>query len=142
MNRTQSEKAFEAALKSIPGGVNSPVRAFRGVGGKPFFVDHAAGSHIRDIDGKEYIDYVGTWGPAILGHAPEVVTRAIKEAADHGVSFGIPNPYEIEMAETIRKMGSQHRKSAHGQQRHRGDHVVHPAGARIHGARPDRESNT
>ena len=103
MNRTESEKAFETALKLIPGGVNSPVRAFRGVGGKPFFVNHAAGSHIRDIDGNEYIDYVGTWGPAILGHAPEVVTHAIKEAADHGVSFGIPNPYEIEMARTICK---------------------------------------
>src|SRR5580692_11253344 len=101
MNRAESERAFETALKLIPGGVNSPVRAFRGVGGKPFFVNHAAGSRIRDIDGNEYIDYVGTWGPAILGHAPEVVTRAIKEAADHGVSFGIPNPYEIEMAETI-----------------------------------------
>jgi glutamate-1-semialdehyde 2,1-aminomutase len=103
MNRAESERAFEAALKLIPGGVNSPVRAFRGVGGKPFFVNHAAGPRIRDIDGNEYIDYVGTWGPAILGHAPEVVTRAIKEAADHGVSFGIPNPYEIEMAETICK---------------------------------------
>jgi glutamate-1-semialdehyde 2,1-aminomutase len=103
MNRTESEKAFEAALKLIPGGVNSPVRAFRGVGGKPLFVNHAAGSHIRDIDGNEYIDYVGTWGPAILGHAPGVVTQAIKETADHGVSFGIPNPYEIEMAQTICK---------------------------------------
>jgi glutamate-1-semialdehyde 2,1-aminomutase len=103
MNRIESEKAFETALKLIPGGVNSPVRAFRGVGGKPFFVNHAAGSHIRDIDGNDYIDYVGTWGPAILGHAPGVVTHAIKEAADHGVSFGIPNPYEIEMAQMICK---------------------------------------
>ena len=101
MNRSESEKVFQAALQRIPGGVNSPVRAFRGVGGKPFFVNHAAGARIRDIDGNEYIDYVGTWGPAILGHAPEVVTQAIREAAGHGVSFGIPNPYEIEMAETI-----------------------------------------
>ena len=101
MNRTESENSFETALKWTPGGVTAPVRALRGVGGKPFFVNHAAGSHIRDIDGNEYIDYVGTWGPAILGHAPEVVTHAIKAAADHGVSFGIPNPYEIEMAQMI-----------------------------------------
>lgn len=101
MNRSKSERAFEEALKLIPGGVNSPVRAFRGVGGKPFFVDHASGCRIRDIDGNEYIDFVGTWGPAILGHAPAVVTDAIREAAAHGVSFGIPNPYEIEMARII-----------------------------------------
>jgi glutamate-1-semialdehyde 2,1-aminomutase len=101
MNRTESSRAFETAKKFIPGGVNSPVRAFRAVGGDPFFVNHAAGSQIRDIDGNEYIDYVGTWGPAILGHAPEVVKQAIKDAADHGVSFGIPNPFEIEMASTI-----------------------------------------
>lgn len=101
MNRSESARAFETAKKFIPGGVNSPVRAFRAVGGEPFFVSHARGARIRDIDGNEYIDYVGTWGPAILGHAPEVVTKAIKEAADHGVSFGIPNPYEVEMARLI-----------------------------------------
>ncbi|MGB8352612.1 MAG: glutamate-1-semialdehyde 2,1-aminomutase [Chthoniobacteraceae bacterium] len=101
MNRTESARAFETAKQFIPGGVNSPVRAFRGVGGEPFFVDHAKGAHIRDVDGNEYIDYVGTWGPAILGHAPEPVITAIKNAADHGVSFGIPNPLEIEMARTI-----------------------------------------
>jgi glutamate-1-semialdehyde 2,1-aminomutase len=101
MKRPKSARAFEIAKKLIPGGVNSPVRAFRGVGGEPFFVDHAKGARIRDIDGNEYIDYVGTWGPAILGHAPEVVIEAIRNAADHGVSFGIPNPFEIEMARTI-----------------------------------------
>jgi glutamate-1-semialdehyde 2,1-aminomutase len=81
--------------------VNSPVRAFRGVGGEPFFVDHAKGAHIWDVDGRELIDYVGTWGPAILGHAPEVVTKAVAEAAKNGISFGIPNPLEVEMAELI-----------------------------------------
>lgn len=101
MNRTQSTRAFETAKKIIPGGVNSPVRAFRSVGGEPFFVDHASGARIRDIDGNEYIDYVGTWGPAILGHAPAVVIGAIESAAAHGVSFGIPNPFEIAMAEKI-----------------------------------------
>ena len=101
MNRSRSEEAFKIARQFIPGGVNSPVRAFRGVGGNPFFVDRAKDAHIWDIDGNEYIDYVGTWGPAILGHAPAVVISAIQEAAKQGVSFGIPNPYEIEMARTI-----------------------------------------
>ncbi|HEY5895766.1 MAG TPA: glutamate-1-semialdehyde 2,1-aminomutase [Chthoniobacterales bacterium] len=96
-----SSETFARARQIIPGGVNSPVRAFRSVGGEPFFVERAAGSHIWDIDGREYIDYVGTWGPAILGHAPQVVLDAIRDTASRGVSFGIPNPLEVEMAETI-----------------------------------------
>ncbi|MEO7932443.1 MAG: glutamate-1-semialdehyde 2,1-aminomutase [Chthoniobacterales bacterium] len=96
-----SAESFAAAKRIIPGGVNSPVRAFRGVGGEPFFVERALGSHIWDVDGNELIDYVGTWGPAILGHAPKVVLDAIVSTAQRGVSFGIPNPLEIEMAETI-----------------------------------------
>ncbi|MBJ7258212.1 MAG: glutamate-1-semialdehyde 2,1-aminomutase [Chthoniobacterales bacterium] len=100
-DRTKSHDLFAAALRRIPGGVNSPVRAFRGVGGEPFFVDRAAGARIRDVDGNEYIDYVGTWGPAILGHAPQVVVDAVREAARHGLSYGIPNPLEVEMAELI-----------------------------------------
>jgi len=99
--RSRSHAAFAEARRYIPGGVNSPVRAFRGVGGEPFFVERAEGSHIWDIDGNELIDYVGTWGPAILGHAPVVVRDAIIAAAAKGVSFGIPNPYEIEMARLI-----------------------------------------
>ena len=101
MNHSRSIAAFAEARKLIPGGVNSPVRAFRGVGGEPFFVERAEGSHIWDVDGNELIDYVGTWGPAILGHAPAVVREAIAAAAAKGVSFGIPNPFEIEMARTI-----------------------------------------
>jgi glutamate-1-semialdehyde 2,1-aminomutase len=100
-DRTKSHALFASALQRIPGGVNSPVRAFRGVGGEPFFVDHATGARIRDVDGHEYIDYVGTWGPAILGHAPQVVVDAVHEAARHGLSYGIPNPLEVEMAELI-----------------------------------------
>ncbi len=103
MIRTRSSQMFDEARRHIPGGVNSPVRAFRGVGGDPFFVERAAGSHIWDVDGQEYIDYVGTWGPAILGHAPRVVLDAVAAAAQKGVSFGIPNPYEVEMAQTICK---------------------------------------
>jgi len=98
---SRSSQLFAAAQKRIPGGVNSPVRAFRNVDGAPFFVTHAKGSKIWDVDGKEYIDYVGSWGPAILGHAPKVVVDAVGEAATHGLSFGIPNPLEVEMAELI-----------------------------------------
>ncbi len=96
-----SSQLFANALKRIPGGVNSPVRAFRGVGREPFFVDRAEGARIWDVDGNEYIDYVGSWGPAILGHAPKIVIDAIRETAGRGVSFGIPNPLEVEMAELI-----------------------------------------
>ena len=96
-----SQKLYAAAREVIPGGVNSPVRAFRNVDGEPFFVSRARGSHLWDVDGNELIDYVGTWGPAILGHAPQVVLDAIQQAAKAGVSFGIPNPHEVEMARLI-----------------------------------------
>src|SRR6202790_2190602 len=92
---------FAEAKRFIPGGVNSPVRALRNVGGEPFFVSRAKGSHIWDVQGREYIDYVGTWGPAILGHAPDVVVEAVRETAKSGLSFGIPNPMEVEMARLI-----------------------------------------
>jgi len=98
---SRSSELFAAAQKRIPGGVNSPVRAFRQVGAEPFFVEHARGAKIWDVDGNEYIDYVGSWGPAILGHAPKVVIDAVREAAARGLSFGIPNPLEVEMAELI-----------------------------------------
>jgi glutamate-1-semialdehyde 2,1-aminomutase len=98
---SRSSQLFAEAQKRIPGGVNSPVRAFRNVDGAPFFVSHAKGAKIWDVDGKEYIDYVGSWGPAILGHAPKVVVDAVREAATRGLSFGIPNPLEVEMAELI-----------------------------------------
>ncbi len=98
---TESKKLFHEARHLIPGGVNSPVRAFKSVDGEPFFVRRAAGSRIWDVDGNEMIDYVGTWGPAILGHAPACVVEAVSEAARNGVSFGIPNPYEVDMARRI-----------------------------------------
>ena len=99
--RAKSDALFAEALQYIPGGVNSPVRAFRAVGGKPFFVNRASGCRVWDVDGNEYIDYVGTWGPAILGHAHPKIISAIKTAADHGTSFGIPNPAEVTMAKLI-----------------------------------------
>src|SRR5687767_499652 len=101
ISRAKSESLFAEALKYIPGGVNSPVRAFRAVGGKPFFVNRATGAHVFDVDGNDYIDYVGTWGPAILGHAHPKIIAAVKAAADHGTSFGIPNPAEVTMAKMI-----------------------------------------
>ena len=81
--------------------MNSPVRAFRNVGGEPFFIARAEGAKIWDLDGNEYLDYLGSWGPAILGHAPKVVVDAVRDAAARGLSFGIPNPLEVEMAELI-----------------------------------------
>src|SRR5690349_18402290 len=99
--RAKSEALFAEALKYIPGGVNSPVRAFRAVGGQPFFVNSANGAHIWDVDGNKYIDYVGTWGPAILGHAHPKIIKAVQQAAANGTSFGIPNPYEVTMAKLI-----------------------------------------
>src|SRR5437016_4790294 len=101
VSRTKSEQLFAEALKYIPGGVNSPVRAFRAVGGQPFFVNRARGAHVFDVDGNEYVDYVGTWGPAILGHAHPKIIASIKKAADLGTSFGIPNPLEVKMAKLV-----------------------------------------
>jgi len=97
----RSKQLFEEALQYIPGGVNSPVRAFRAVGGSPFFVQRAKGPYVYDADGQEYIDYVCTWGPSILGHAAPEVVRAVQAAAEHGLSFGIPNPLEVELAKKI-----------------------------------------
>ena len=96
-----SQKLFAKAKTLIPGGVNSPVRAFKNVDGDPFFVQRAKGARIEDVDGKHYIDYIGSWGPNILGHAPIEITSAIHEAAKNGVSYGIPNVYEVQMAQMI-----------------------------------------
>jgi len=100
---SRSSHLFAAAQKRIPGGVNSPVRAFRHVEAEPFFVERAQGAKVWDVDGNEYIDYVGSWGPAILGHAPSAIINAVREAAARGLSFGIPNPLEVEMAELLCK---------------------------------------
>src|SRR5678816_510871 len=101
ISRSKSEQLFATALQYIPGGVNSPVRAFRAVGGQPFFVERAKGAKIWDMDGNQYVDYVGTWGPAILGHAHPKIIKAVQSAAENGTSFGIPNPAEVKMARLI-----------------------------------------
>jgi glutamate-1-semialdehyde 2,1-aminomutase len=99
---TVSKELFERARMSIPGGVNSPARAFRAVGGNPIFIQQAHGSHMLGADGTEYIDYVCTWGPSIIGHAHPTVVRAVQEAATRGLSFGAPTKAEVIFAEQIR----------------------------------------
>ena len=97
----RSEDLFTRAIELIPGGVNSPVRAFRGVGGTPRFIKSARGATITDVDGRTYIDYVGSWGPMILGHADEEVVAALQEAAAGGTSFGAPTELEVNLAEEV-----------------------------------------
>ena len=101
---TKSAELYEQAQQTIPGGVNSPVRAFNGVGGSPIFVERADGPLIFDADGKAYIDYVGSWGPMILGHNHAVIRDAVIEAAQRGLSFGAPTETEIKMAELVSEM--------------------------------------
>ncbi|HUI44883.1 MAG TPA: glutamate-1-semialdehyde 2,1-aminomutase [Nitrospirota bacterium] len=103
MSGPRSKKLFEEAKKHIPGGVNSPVRAFRSVGGEPLFIKKAKGSKIFDADGKAYIDYVLSWGPMILGHAHPVVTAALKKTIANGTSFGAPTELEITLAKMVKK---------------------------------------
>src|ERR1700685_3583702 len=103
MNHSRSEELFACAQKLIPGGVNSPVRAFRGVGGTPPFIARGAGSRIYDVDGNEYIDYVLSWGPLILGHCFPPVMEALREVLAIGTSFGAPIEREVELAELIRE---------------------------------------
>lgn len=97
----QSKRLLEAAARMIPGGVNSPVRAFRAVGGDPLFVARGEGSRVWDVDGRAYIDFVGSWGPLILGHAAPAVVEAVTEAARRGTSYGAPTALEVEMAEAV-----------------------------------------
>lgn len=100
---TSSSEFFSVACKLIPGGVNSPVRAYKSVGTEPRFVDRAKGSHIWDIDGREYIDFVASWGPMILGHAPDAVLDAVREQLDRGTSYGAPTCAEVALAEAVAK---------------------------------------
>ena len=103
MSGVRSRKLFDEAKKHIPGGVNSPVRAFRSVGGEPLFIKKAKGSKITDVDNKEYIDYVLSWGPMILGHSHPAVTAALKKAIANGTSFGAPTEIEITLAKMVKK---------------------------------------
>lgn len=104
MNNTKSIELFNRAQLSIPGGVNSPVRAFRSVGGTPLFIQRAEGTYLYDVDGNRYIDYIASWGPMILGHAYQPLVKAIQEQAVYSTSYGAPTELEIKMAELIRSM--------------------------------------
>src|SRR6185295_11910693 len=101
MTRVKSHAAFDRAKHLMPGGVNSPARAFGGVGGEPLFFARGDGAYLDDLDGNRYLDYIGSWGPMILGHAHPVVTAAVEEAARRGTSFGAPTEAESELAELI-----------------------------------------
>ncbi|MDE4015825.1 glutamate-1-semialdehyde 2,1-aminomutase [Glaesserella parasuis] len=101
---TTSQSLFEKAQRVIPGGVNSPVRAFKGVGGTPVFIDSAKGAYITDSEGKRYIDYVGSWGPMVLGHNHPAIIEAVLKAVPNGLSFGAPTAIEIELAELVCKL--------------------------------------
>src|SRR5215213_7240288 len=102
MNTTKSSKLFAEAQKLMPGGVNSPVRAFKSVGRDPLYIASAKGAKMRDADGNEFIDYIGSWGPMIIGHAHPRVIKAIQETAESGTSFGASNEKEIELAKLIK----------------------------------------
>lgn len=104
MNIENSKELFTEANRYIPGGVNSPVRAFRSVGGDPLFISHAKGAYIYDVDGNEYLDLINSWGPMILGHAHPEIEQAVREALTSSLSFGAPTPAEVEMAELITRM--------------------------------------
>src|SRR5262245_60367238 len=97
----KSQTLFQEAQKIIPGGVNSPVRAFKGVGGTPLFIKSARGAYLTDVDGNHYIDYVGSWGPMILGHAHPQVVKVIVKTVKNGTSFGAPTELEVKLAEEV-----------------------------------------
>ena len=101
---TLSDSLFDKARQVIPGGVNSPVRAFKAVGGQPLFFARGRGALIFDVDGNGYIDYVGSWGPLILGHAEPSIVAAVQDAASDGTSFGAPNPHEVDLARLVVEM--------------------------------------
>lgn len=104
MDITKSKLLYEKAIKVLPGGVNSPVRAFKSVGGTPVFIQKGSGSKIYDIDGNEYIDYIGSWGPHLFGHNPDFIKEALIEAIENGTSFGTPTEIEVRVAELVREL--------------------------------------
>jgi glutamate-1-semialdehyde 2,1-aminomutase len=104
MNTTKSKQLFEKAKRFIPGGVNSPVRAFKSVGGDPIFIERGNGSKFYDVDGNEYIDYIGSWGPHLFGHNPPFIKQALAQAFEKGTSFGAPTELEVRMAQLITEL--------------------------------------
>lgn len=132
MNTTQSEKLYAQALDFMPGGVNSPVRACRSVGRTPLFIDRAEGSKIYDVDGNEFIDYICSWGPNILGHKQPDVIKAVTSACQNGLTFGACHSGEIELAELIRKKYAFNRNAPTCKFRHRGGYERNPCRKRLY----------
>ena len=124
----RSEELFEKAVKLIPGGVNSPVRAFGSIGGCPRFIDHADGAYMYDVDGNKYLDFINSWGPMILGHNNPLIREAVIKACEKGLSYGAATEKEVEMAELITRHRALHRYGPHGKLRNRGCHERSPGG--------------
>ena len=139
MSREKSQLAFERAKQLMPGGVNSPARAFGGVGGEPIFFDRAEGAYLFDIDGNRYIDYIGSWGPMILGHDHPAVVAAVEAALRRGTSFGAPTVGRKRTGRVDRRSRAVGRKGPPGELGHRGHDERHPPGPRIHRPADDRQ---
>ncbi len=133
--RPRSTEIFERGKKTLVGGVDSPVRAFRAVGGTPLVIDHALGTQLYDVDGREYLDYVCSWGALILGHAHPDVVAAVTDQAAKGTSYGMTSPLEIELGEMIVAAVPVGGNGSLRQFRHRSGDVRGAPGARLHGAR-------
>ena len=133
MNTQRSAELFAEALNLFPGGVNSPVRAFRAVGGNPLFIERGAGAYLFDVDGNRFIDYVLSWGPLALGHAHPAVVSAIAQAAACGTSFGAPSPRELDLARLIQKAMPNIEMLRFVNSGTGGDHERFARGARVHG---------
>jgi len=132
---SESKRLFEKAQHFIPGGVNSPVRAFRAVGGDPLFIKKADGAFIYDEDDNAYIELINSWGPMILGHNHPLIREAVIKAMENGTSFGAPTAREVEIAELIVSMVPSVEKGQDGKFRHRSYHVCHSCSTWLHRAR-------
>lgn len=132
---SKSENLYAQAQQLIPGGVNSPVRAFTGVGGIPLFIERADGAYLFDVDGKAYIDYVGSWGPMILGHNHPAIRQAVIEAVERGLSFWCTDRDGSENGSVGYRFGANHGYGTDGQFRHRSHHECHPSGPRLYRSR-------
>ena len=131
---SSNHELFQRAIKRMPGGVNSPVRAFKSVGGEPFFTQRAEGAYLWDVEGKRYIDYVGSWGPMVAGHNHPHVREAVERAIRDGLSFGTPCPAEVDDGGDDLQARSIDGNGAHGEFRHRSDDGGDSRGARLYRA--------
>ncbi len=136
---TTNHELFQRALARMPGGVNSPVRAFKSVGGEPFFTARADGAYLFDVEGTRYIDYVGSWGPMIVGHNHPHVRAAVERAIERRTLVRHAVPGRSHDGRDDRAAGAVDRRRAHGQLRHRSDDVGDPSRARLHGPYAHRE---